>query len=59
MAKQRKRLLHRQSSFYCQRVNIYFSLTIHPRKSGALCLGNGVTNIRNGKTETRGESGRV
>ena len=57
MAKKRKRLLHRQSIFYCQRVNIYFSLTMHPRKSGALCLG--VTNIRNGKTETRGESGRV
>ena len=57
--KGKKHLLHQQSSLYCQRVNIYLPFTIHPRKPGALCLRNGVSNIRNGKTETRGESGRL
>ena len=41
-----------------ERMSICY-LHIHPRKSGVLCLGNGITNIRNKKTENRGQSGRV
>ena len=45
------------TAYIAKKVNTRFPLTIHSRKSGALCLGNGVNSIRNKKrNETQGVS---
>ena len=40
--------------YIAKKVNTHFPLTIHSRKSGTLCLGNGVNSIRNKNNEAQG-----